>query len=294
MIYFVTALYCEAKPLIDYFSLKKNSQIRKFQIFEANEVCLVLSKPGKLNAAIATTYLLTVYPPDQSSILINLGIAGCKDGTIPIGSAWIGCKLTDSDTQTSYYPDLLVATSLSLAMVETHSKIVTSSDTVEPIGATGFPAKESSSGLPVLVDMEAVGVFAASHTFLQPHQIVVAKVVSDHLDSSPMTPDMVTELIANPLDAFILYIHNLSSYLSNGPQGGLDSTEYNLFLELATQLSLSVTMTHQLEQIFRYAKLNGINIINYIHQIQDQQLVKEICTKKEGKCYFEHIRNELT
>lgn len=44
MVFIVTALYCETKPFIDGFALKKYNLINKFQVFKNEEIVLVVTK----------------------------------------------------------------------------------------------------------------------------------------------------------------------------------------------------------------------------------------------------------
>ena len=43
MIFIVTALYHEAKPIIDFFELKKKQTANKFQIFQDENIVLIIS-----------------------------------------------------------------------------------------------------------------------------------------------------------------------------------------------------------------------------------------------------------
>ncbi|MCB0340373.1 MAG: hypothetical protein KDD53_12250, partial [Bdellovibrionales bacterium] len=64
MIAIVTALHCEAKPIIDHFGLKKDAQSHQFEVFLSDEYLLLISGVGKIKAAIGTTYLLARYFSD--------------------------------------------------------------------------------------------------------------------------------------------------------------------------------------------------------------------------------------
>jgi len=64
MLYFVMARYRDARPLIDYYSLKKDMAGCPFTIFIADNVVLCLSDGGRANTAAATAYLLTRWGRD--------------------------------------------------------------------------------------------------------------------------------------------------------------------------------------------------------------------------------------
>ena len=46
MLYIVTALYIEAKPLISLFNLKKDNTFTKFQVFSNENIKLIISGTG--------------------------------------------------------------------------------------------------------------------------------------------------------------------------------------------------------------------------------------------------------
>ena len=59
MLYIVTALYIEAKPLISLFNLKKDNIYTKFQVFSNKNIKLIISGTGKIKSATALTYLIS-------------------------------------------------------------------------------------------------------------------------------------------------------------------------------------------------------------------------------------------
>ncbi|RKW24826.1 5'-methylthioadenosine/S-adenosylhomocysteine nucleosidase [Candidatus Gracilibacteria bacterium] len=81
----VTAMKEEADLIIKKFGLKETKSLKNIKIFEGTRVgddgeeniVLVLGGIGKIQAAIATTYLLENYSVDK---LINIGIAGNLTG----------------------------------------------------------------------------------------------------------------------------------------------------------------------------------------------------------------------
>ena len=69
MLYLITALYAEAKPVITRLSLKKNHQYIHSTVYENEQVTLLITGIGKLSAAIALTELLTQKPPAKHDIV---------------------------------------------------------------------------------------------------------------------------------------------------------------------------------------------------------------------------------
>ncbi|HHV59972.1 MAG TPA: hypothetical protein GXX49_06745 [Clostridiaceae bacterium] len=110
MIYIVIALMAEAKPVVKYFSLKKDEDSHKFLVYSSDEITLVISGTGMLSSAVATSFLAGRYVADaESSPIINLGICGARKDYYPTGTL-ISCnKITDNQTGRSFYPDLMLS-----------------------------------------------------------------------------------------------------------------------------------------------------------------------------------------
>jgi len=64
MIYFVVAQHNDARPIIEYYGLKRDMAPCPFPIFLADGVALCLSDNGRANAAAATAYLLSRWGRD--------------------------------------------------------------------------------------------------------------------------------------------------------------------------------------------------------------------------------------
>jgi hypothetical protein len=77
-----TALTAEAKPIIGYFHLKCIVR-RPFNIYLKNDIALIVSGLGAQKSKEALQYALKLFNPQKA---INVGIAGCCDKNIKIGS----------------------------------------------------------------------------------------------------------------------------------------------------------------------------------------------------------------
>lgn len=64
------------------------------------EIVLMLSKPGKVNAAIATTLLLSHYKIDY---VINIGTCGSLDNQLEIGDMIVGTKVIYFDVDATHF-----------------------------------------------------------------------------------------------------------------------------------------------------------------------------------------------
>ncbi|MCL1998886.1 MAG: hypothetical protein FWG65_08970 [Turicibacter sp.] len=63
-LYFVMANHNDAKPIIDYFDMKKDVAPCPFEVFRADDIVLCLSGEGRSNTAAATAYILTRWGKD--------------------------------------------------------------------------------------------------------------------------------------------------------------------------------------------------------------------------------------
>ena len=81
MMYFVMTRHNDARPIIDYYDLKKDMAPCPFTVFTANDVVLCISDEGKANAAAATAYLLSRW--GKNGLFVHLGIlSGEKEGVL--------------------------------------------------------------------------------------------------------------------------------------------------------------------------------------------------------------------
>jgi nucleoside phosphorylase len=76
-----TALLCEAQPIIQYLKLLKNKDVPN--MYENETHILMVSGIGKTATLKALTPIFNNYPVKKA---INIGIAGCQDNTLAIGT----------------------------------------------------------------------------------------------------------------------------------------------------------------------------------------------------------------
>ena len=156
----VVAMEREAKPLINYWKLKKNTE--KIFSDKKKRINLIVSGIGKKRAEKATMYLAK--KTSNNAFFLNIGIAGHRD--YKLGEIVLVSKVTDNKTKYNWYPSLLWET-----------KIKTS-----PLVTIGFPKIKYKPNL--LYDMEASGFFKGARNFVGPEKVQCIKVVSDNKDSS--------------------------------------------------------------------------------------------------------------
>ena len=108
MLIWVCAMHCEAKPLIDYYRLKKSHQANAFDIYYGEDMACVVSGIGKVASATASAWIAALHAHEAALGWINLGVAGAAEHDI--GQLFLLDKIVDSDSGQSYYP-VPVATS---------------------------------------------------------------------------------------------------------------------------------------------------------------------------------------
>lgn len=154
-----TALLCEAQSIIQFLKLIANKTVPN--IYENDSYVLVVSGIGKDATIEALTKIFQMYTLHKA---INIGIAGCKDESIAIGTL---CCCTHS------LPNIL------------HTTLSTS------LNAITNKEKLSST----LVDMEAQFFMNVCEQYLPKEKIFCLKVVSDYLSSQIPKKQFVIELI---------------------------------------------------------------------------------------------------
>jgi len=102
MINIVTALQCEAKPLINHYKLRGISTPAGFRVYENKQMRLIVAGLGKVACAAACGYIYARAGEQQDEAWLNLGIAG--HATATIGSAVLAKKITEQSSGLSWYP----------------------------------------------------------------------------------------------------------------------------------------------------------------------------------------------
>ena len=95
MIYVVTALPWEARPVIERYNLKRDDNCKFFPMFKGSNMCLIVSGIGKMASAIAAAYLLSGGNAGQDAAIVNIGVCGAVKQQYPIGTPVLIYKITD-------------------------------------------------------------------------------------------------------------------------------------------------------------------------------------------------------
>lgn len=276
MIYICTALYCEAKPIINFYHLKKNLNIKKFDVFENENIILFITKLGKLNSAIAISYILSMKNINYNDLFLNIGTCACKNDLYELGTPIVINKIVDYSMNKVFYPDIIFEHNFAEDTITTFDKVIED----EKFNITN-----------TLIDMEASGIYKAASIFFKQHNIIFIKIVSDYCNITNICSEYITKIIEQNIRNIFQILNNFQSTLVDNTINFSDK-EQSLINKLANNLKLSVTMLYQLKQILLYYKLKtNIDLSDMLIQyIEDTNSCK---TKFNGKIYFNKIKQDI-
>ena len=233
-VYIVTALHCEAKPLIERYGLKKNLKSSAYEMFSSEGLTLCVSGIGKVKAACATTYILSLPREEGLPFVLNIGICGaCEEASV--GDLFLVNKITDRATSKEHYPDQLLRSRIRERSIETFDSVVTDpSELLDPNA---------------LVDMEASGFYDAAARFVPPSKISCLKVVSDKLEAGVLSLNKIEELVSENIEEIEVYIKLAQSYEDFGEKI-LSTEDESLVFEVSKSLKLTSSQERDLRDCF--------------------------------------------
>jgi len=223
-IFIYTALPCEAKPLVAYFSLKKDVTVQPFAVYLNHDICLTVTGLGKSAMAAGVAYTQALFASVEHPVMLNIGIAGHRDH--PLGGLFFINKIIDIDSQRSYYPSLTFTPPCPTGSIQTVSK--------------PRPNYDQSH----LCDMEVSAFYETAVRFTSSEMILCLKVISDN-QLSPVgniQPKQVALLIA----AHLALIESLLA-LTVAKAESITAVEPKLFDELIQRYHFTVNERMQLK-----------------------------------------------
>lgn len=272
MIIIQVALQIEARQIIDEFKLKKNVAFNSFEIFESNEILLIISGIGKIKAssAISTaiTYSLSKEIPLESVNLLNFGFAGATEN-FQISSLLHINKISDFETNKNYYPDLIFKSNLEKASLISFNS----------------PVDHNSQLESTLVDMECSGFFEASSIFVAPHQIQSIKIVADHLNPEYYTKEKALQLIDSNLEKIINFIDFYKDFTFN-TQSIITDEESNLIENIL--LDLNATKSQEIKLFDEVKKCKILRDSN-ITKLLSEFYYEKSSNKNDNKSYYNSL-----
>lgn len=282
MLLLVTALYCEAKPFIDYYQLKKNHDITKFQVFENDEVKLIITHPGSMEAAIAVTYLCSYGKPSGADLIVSIGTCAAREKEWKKGSLFLCHKIIDETTNRVFYPDMIFRHPFEESAILTCPKVRKEEE---------LSRLQKQSQIPMLFDMETAGVYQAASYFFQPHQMIFLKIVFDYGTDDLISAKKITEYMERNKESITGWLQEIRK--SNDREAPVFSTEEEQAIQkMVHDLNGTMTMEHKLRQYLTYYKLVQGNVLKVLDEFYGEKTFP--CqTKKEGKMYFEQLTDKL-
>ena len=191
----VTALMSEARPLIDFFRLKKECDA-PFTIFSNSDsdIKIIISGMGAIAVAAAVGFMAE-RDGCHSKAWLNVGIAGHR--FMDIGSSVRVLSHRFEHSQRKQYVSQTVPWAGHVAELITLSE-----------ASSSYPDND-------LIDMEGAGYFSSALHFSGSELVQAIKVVSDNQSYSAdnLTSEVISDLILENRPAILGFIEQLQSFL---------------------------------------------------------------------------------
>ena len=271
MLYIVTALYIEAKPLISLFNLKKDNTYTKFQVFSNENIKLIISGTGKIKSATALTYLISNKDIKENEYIINIGFIASLNNNSQLGDIVYISKIQNAYSDTTFYPEIIYKHNFLEGSLTTFDKII--DNKIENIE---------------YIDMEAYGFFQTASIFFKKDKIIVLKIVSDILKENIEDRILFDFKDDNLFNESYKKIYDFLLKFVNTPtdnENNFNNNEQDLIKKVLENLKLSDTMTYEFFNILKYLKIKyrNIDILKKYENI-------EVNSKVQGKKIFEEIK----
>ena len=276
MVYVFCAFYGECSDLIKHYNLKKRQSDKhyRFDVFE-NEVSpvkIIITGQGAVLAASAVSGAVSYFGIDGKDAIINIGTCA---GNYELGSVFLCNKITEYVTGRTFYPDMLIKSSIR------EGEIVTVS----------VPVKKNDIALGKLYDMEASAIYQAANIYVGPHKMGFVKVVSDNGNYDNLTPDMVKTIMADATGVIVQYVDDFVEV--EGKVEALSrSSDATYVNQLCADLHCSKSMENQVEQLIKYLSLEGTDYKTYIDGLYQEGRIPTH-DKKNGKVCLDEIKGAL-
>ncbi len=231
-VHLLTALPCEAKPLVDHFRLKRQMGEAAFAIYSNENISLTVSGIGKNAMAAATAYTHLLFGKQTNSVWLNIGVAGHLEK--PIGTPFLAEKIYDADSKQSHYPSFVTPQPCDSQTLSTFSQ-----------PQTHYP--ESS-----LCDMEASAFFEIASRFSSSELIQCLKIISDNEENNAdkINPKQVSSLIEKQLPLIDTVIKNFTELTNSLP-----ATVNEIPLLLSDRWHFTTSEQRQLKELLQRWKL---------------------------------------
>lgn len=263
MLIWVCALHCEAKPIIDYYRLKKSHDDNAFELYRGDDMLCIVSGIGKIASAAACAWIAARYDDGTSIAWINLGIAGSAQH--PIGSAFSLNQVIDADSGQRYYP------------VACSRPVLAGS----PCLTLSQPGDNYQHEF--LFDMEASGFMYSALRFSSAELTQCIKIVSDNQHyKTGKNRQQVSDLIHQNIESITQHAANLVA-LNAEVAGLLITTES--WQQLQAMAHFSQTQKNRLRVLWRYLMNRDMNSEALLQQLQGHRSASAIISALEQLGY---------
>ena len=275
MKFLVAALFPEARPLIRRLELKKESLGPGLELYIGSDHALLVTGIGRLTAAVKVARALQLPRLAGVNSVINIGICGCSDISIALGTVFIANKIEEDSTTRAFFPDMLIRHPFEEATLVTV-------DSPKIRGPQEPPER-------VLYDMEASGVFQAAAEFITSDRLHFIKIVSDHLLGDKLSKDLIKDLTEDSQNIVLKFLSGLPEL---EPKFGLDTDEEEALQQLREGLRLTqsqMVQVHDWAMAYRIA--GGAQLTSKLIAVARAQPDKQ--TKSTRAVALETLRHEL-
>ena len=281
MVYVFCAFYGECSGLIKHYNLKKRQTDKyyRFDVFENENqpVRIILTGQGSVMAAAAVSGAASFFGIKAEDAIINVGTCA---GDYEPGQVFICNKITEEATGRTFYPDMILRSSLPERELVTAPVVIRKS-------IHEYVNKDSYDM--VLYDMEAAAIYQAANLYVGPHRMGFVKVVSDNGDIEGLTPDFIKGLMAEAVDEIASYVDMFVADTHDMCRAE-ESTQFTN--QLCKDLHCSKVMENQVRQLIKYLSLEGTDYMTYINKLYDEGRLPAH-DKKNGKVCLDEIKREL-
>ena len=245
MLIWVSALHCEAKPVIDFYRLKKSHDDNAFDLYRGDNMACIISGTGKIASSAACAWIAARYQDEASIAWINLGTAGAAQHDL--GTLFSLHQVIDADDGQRYYPAPAIKGELAGSACMTLSK----------------PSEEYREDC--LFDMEASGFMYASLRFSSAELIKSFKIVSDNRrENTGKNRQAVSDLVHRNIDLIEQQARALIAL--NDEIAGL-SPGLEHWQQLTTMAHFSQTQKNRLRVLWRYLMNRGFDAETLLQQL---------------------------
>lgn len=245
MLIWVCALHCEAKPVIDYYRLKKFHDEHSFDLYLGEKTACIVSGIGKIASAAATAWAAAKFSELAPLAWINLGIAGAASR--PIGSILLVNQIIDPDSGRKYFP------------------VIIGDSPLERAGCLSLNQPGHDYHETQLFDMEASGFFDSAVRFSSAELIRCIKIVSDNQSLIPGRNRQATsDLIHRQIEPLCLQASELMRLRDELSSREIPLDAWRQFTEMA---SFSQTQKNKLKGLLRYLLNRDYSIENLSQRV---------------------------